>query len=431
MNIFKNIVIWVLISNLLFGAKVTMKKWKRGETFSQYLNACSIHPDILKSISKEDLKFLSEIQGGQAYYELRDREGNLEQALIPIGTEMQIRVAKERETGLYTFDIIPIAYKQDEYSATVTIHSNPHTDVKNALNHPALADKMGQLLKGTVDTRKLKKGDKISFIYVQKTRMGKPYYMPHIKIAMLESHGKKQFIYADEDGYGYTSDKKSQAYTVKGKKKITYTRRVPIKSKHARFGMPLRHARITSSFSHRRYHPILKRYRPHHGTDFGARRGTPLLAVNSGKVIFSGRMGGYGKVVKIKHSGGYVSLYAHQSRIRVKRGQRVKKGQIIGYVGSTGRSTGPHLHFGLTKNGRWINPMKVLRKKSAGGTILKKFTKYKETTTTKYKKVVIKNAKENKAKLLEYMKRENKPFIWDGFTQSSMRINDGQSHRTL
>jgi len=431
MKIFKSIVLWILIFNSLFAANVSMEKWKRGETFSQYLNTRSIHPDILKSISKEDLKFLSEIQGNQTFYELRDENGELEQALIPIGEEMQIRVAKERKSGIYTFDIIPIAYKQEEYSATVTITSNPHTDVKNTLHYPALADKMGQLLKGTVNTKKLKKGDKISFLYVQKTRMGMPYYMPHIKIAMLESHGKKQFIYADEDGYGYTSDKKSQAYTVKGKKKITYTRRVPVNSKKSRFGMPLRHARITSSFSHRRYHPILHRYRPHHGTDFGARRGTPLLAVNAGKVIFAGRMGGYGKVVKIKHNGGYVSLYAHQSRIRVKRGQWVKKGQIIGYVGSTGRSTGPHLHFGLTKNGRWINPMKVLRRKSAGGTILKKFTKYKETKTVKYKKVVIKNAKENKVKLLEAMKAEKKPFIWGNFNQTSMRINDEKSHRTL
>jgi len=294
-----------------------------------------------------------------------------------------------------------------------------------------LADKIGQLFKGTIDTRKLKKGDKLSFIYEQKTRMGLPYYMPHIKIAMLESHGKKQFIYADEDGYGYTSTKKSQAYTVKGRKKITYTRRVPIKSKSSRFGMPLRHIRITSSFSRRRWHPILKRYRPHHGTDFGAKRGTPLLAVNSGKVIFSGRMHGYGNVVKIRHNGGYVSLYAHQSRRRVKVGQWVKKGQIIGYVGSTGRSTGPHLHFGLTKNGRWIDPMKVLRRKSAGGTILKKFTKYKETSTTKYKKVVIKNAKENKAKLLEYLKAEGKPFVWDDFMQTSMRIEDAKRYQKL
>ena len=431
MNMFKSIVLWILIVHSLFAAKVSMEKWKRGETFSQYLNTRSIHPDILKSISKEDLKFLSDIQGNQTFYELRDKNGELEQALIPIGEEMQIRIAKERKSGIYTFDIIPIAYKQEEYSATITIKSNPHSDVKNTLHSSALADKMGQLLKGTVNTKKLKKGDKISFIYVQKTRMGMPYYMPHIKIAMLESHGKKQFIYADEDGYGYTSDKKSQAYTVKGRKKITYTRRVARKGKKYNFGMPLRHARITSSFSRRRWHPILHRYRPHHGTDFGAKRGTPLLAVNSGKVIFSGRMRGYGNVVKIKHNGGYVSLYAHQSRRRVKRGQWVKKGQIIGYVGSTGRSTGPHLHFGLTKNGRWIDPMKVLRRKSAGGTILKKFTKYKETKTVKYKKVVIKDAKKNKAKLLEVMKTEKKPFIWNNFNQTSMRIDDGQSHRTL
>jgi len=423
------VLVWLLAVHTVFAAKLSTEQWKKGVTFSQYLNTRSIHPDILKSISKEDLKFLSEIQGNETFYELRDNDGELQQALIPIGEEMQIRLAKDVKTGLFTFDIIPIEYKKEEYVATVPIHSNPHSDIKNALQHPALADKMGQLLKGTINTKKLQKGDKISFIYVQKTRMGLPYYMPHIKIAMLEYRGKKHFIYADEDGYGYTSDKKSQAYTVKGKKKITYTRRVPIKSKKSRFGMPLRHVRITSSFSHRRYHPILKRYRPHHGTDFGAKRGTPLLAVNSGKVIFAGRMGGYGKVVKIKHNGGYVSLYAHQSRIRVKRGQHVKKGQIIGYVGNTGRSTGPHLHFGLTKNGRWINPMKVLRKKSAGGTVLKKFTKYKETTTTKYKKVNIKNAKKNKAKLLAYMKSEGKPFVWDSFKRRSMRISDADKYQ--
>jgi len=429
MGIFKSILVFILCSHVLMGAKLSEGKWKRGETFSQYLNSRSVHPDVLKSISKEDLKFLSDIQSNQTFYELKDKEGNLLQALIPIGEEMQIRLANEGNSGVFNFDIIPIAYKKEEYSATVRIEKNLHSDIKKVLHHTALADKMGQLFKGTVDARKFKKGDKVSFIYEQKTRMGKPYYMPHIKIAMLESKGKKQFIYSDEDGYGYTSTESSQAYTVTDRKKITYTRRVPIKNARARFGMPLRHARITSSFSYRRWHPILKRYRPHHGTDFGARRGTPLLAVNSGRVIFSGRMGGYGKVVKIKHSGGYVSLYAHQSRIRVKRGQKVKKGQIIGYVGSTGRSTGPHLHFGLTKNGRWINPMRVLRKKSAGGTVLKKFTKYKETKTTKYKNVVIKNAKENRKKLLAHMKAEGKPFIWDCFAQGSMRITDEKCHK--
>ena len=421
----------MLIASSLFGAKVTSENWKKGETFSDYLSARDISSDLLKSISKTDIKFLSEIQGQQLFYELKDQDGNLEQALIPIGEEMQIRLAKERDSDRYHFEIIPIAYQEEEYSATISIEKNLHTDISRALNHSGIADKMGQLFKGTVNAKKFKKGDKVSFVYTQKTRMGQPYYHPSIKIAMYESKGKRQFIYADEDGYGYKSDKKSQSYTVMGKKKVTYTRKVPVSKKGSRFGMPLRHARVTSSFSYRRYHPILKRYRPHHGTDFGAKRGTPLLAVNAGKVTFSGRMGGYGKVVKIKHAGGYESLYAHQSRTRVKRGQRVKKGQIIGYVGSTGRSTGPHLHLGMKKNGKWINPMRVLRKKSIKTSVLKKFTKYEDVKTTKYKKVVIKNAKENKEKLLNHLKQEGKAFVWDSNIQTSMRIKDDQYTQAL
>jgi murein DD-endopeptidase MepM/ murein hydrolase activator NlpD len=431
MGSLKNIVVWILISSSLFGAKVTLGYWEKGKTFSEYLDDKEVSKEILKDISKADIQFLSDIEGGQLFYELKDNNGTLEQALIPIGEEMQIRLAKEHNSDVYNFNIIPIEYKEKEHGATVIIEQNLYTDVNNALHHPALADKIGQLFKGAVNTRKFQKGDKVSFIYSQKTRMGQPHAMPYVKIALHESRKKRQFIYADEDGYGYISTKKSQAYTVKGKEKVTYTRRVPVKSTSSRFGMPLRHIRITSSFSHRRYHPILKRYRPHHGTDFGARRGTPLLAVNAGKVNFSGRMGGYGKVVKIRHPGGYESLYAHQSRIRVKRGQQVKKGQIIGYVGSTGRSTGPHLHFGMKKNGRWIDPMKVLRKTSIQDTVLKKITEYKDVTKTKYKKVVIKNAKENKEKLLAYLKEESAPFVWDGYEQISMGVEDGKQDQAL
>lgn len=424
----KNIVVWILISSSLFGAKVIQERWGKGETFSHYLISRDISTGILNDISETDLLFLSEIQGNQLFYELRDTNGILEQALIPLGQEMQIRLAKERGSDNYSFDIIPIEYKEKEYSATVTIEQNLYTDIKNTLQYPALAKKMGHLLKGAVNAKKFKKGDKVSFLYTQRTRMGQPYDNPCVKIAMYESKGKREFIYADEEGYGYVSDKKSQAYTVTGKKKVTYTRRVPVKSDSSRFGMPLRHPRITSSFSHRRYHPILKRHRPHHGTDFGAKRGTPLLAVSSGKVSFAGRMGGYGKVVKIKHAGGYESLYAHQSRIRAKRGQQVKKGEIIGYVGSTGRSTGPHLHFGLTRYGKWVDPMAVLRKKSIKGTVLKTFTEYKNVTTTKYKEVVIKNAKANRIKLLSSMQAEGTLFSWEGYTQSSMKVKDEPSH---
>ena len=187
MGSLKSIVVWILISSSLFGAKVTHERWGKGETFSEYLTSRDISTDLLNDISKTDIQFLSEIEGDQLFYELKDTNGTLEQALIPIGEEMQIRLAKERGSDTYTFDIIPIEYKEEEYSATVTIEKNLHTDITNTLYHPALADKMGQLFKGTVNAKKFQKGDKVSFLYTQKTRMGKPYYTPDIKIAMLES----------------------------------------------------------------------------------------------------------------------------------------------------------------------------------------------------------------------------------------------------
>jgi len=139
-----------------------------------------------------------------------------------------------------------------------------------------------------------------------------------------------------------------------------------------------------------------------------------LLAVNAGTVSFPGRMGGYGNVVKIRHAGGYESLYAHQSRRRVKRGQKVKKGQVIGYVGSTGRSTGPHLHFGLKKRGRWVDPMRVLGKKSIKTSVLKKFTRYEDVTTTEYRMTDIKGVKKSKARLLKYIENNASTYVWKG-----------------
>jgi murein DD-endopeptidase MepM/ murein hydrolase activator NlpD len=392
--------------------KVSYKQWEKGQTFSDYMDARGIPRSLLETISKEDQKFLLEIRSDYRYYEMLDDNGTLEQALIPISKEMQIHLFKKDRDGAYGFDIIPIVYKDHEYFGKVTISSNPYSDTLETVKYPKVAERLSMALKGVVDTNKLHKGDQIAFFYTQRTRLGTLYALPKIKMIQIRTGKQEKYIYVDDDGYGYDAVGKKVAYTVTGKKKVIYTRRVK-SGKGSRFGMPIRHARITSSFSYRRWHPILHRYRPHHGTDFGARRGTPLLAVNDGKVIFAGWMGGYGKVVKIKHAGGYTSLYAHQSRIRVKRGQRVKKGQIIGYVGSTGRSTGPHLHFGLMKNGRWVDPMKVLRKKSIGrGSVLKKFTKYKDVKTIKYKKVEIKDAEKNKERLDAYLMDDAPSYIW-------------------
>jgi len=424
----KYIIVLMLLLSFSSGAKVYHKEWKEGQTFSAYLKANNISSDFLESISKEDQKFLLDIRNNYKYYELKSDTDTLLQALIPISVEMQIHIYRKRSGSGYGFDIIPIAYKKRAYFANIVIQNNPYSDTLKTVHQASVAKKIARVFRGDVDAKKLKKGDELSFVYSQRTRLGLLYAMPTIEVARVKRGDKEKFIYVDENGIGYKDTAKKISYTVMGKKKVTYTRKVRASKEEARFGMPLRHARITSSFSYRRWHPILHRYRPHHGTDFGARRGTPLLAVNSGKVIFSGRMGGYGKVVKIRHDGGYISLYAHQSRTRVKKGQYVKKGQVIGYVGSTGRSTGPHLHFGLMKHGRWIDPMKVLRKKSIKTSILKKFTRYEDVQKTKYKAVDMEELKKERAKLMSYIDTHTATKVWDDQETLTVHINDKEKY---
>ena len=123
---------------------------------------------------------------------------------------------------------------------------------------------------------------------------------------------------------------------------------------------PLAFSRVSSGFNARgRLHPVTGRKRPHYGTDFAAATGTPIRAVGDGVVGLAGNSGGYGKLVRIRHATGHESGYAHMSAISVRKGQRVKQGQTIGKVGSTGLSTGPHCHYELKLNGRYIDPMKA------------------------------------------------------------------------
>ncbi len=126
--------------------------------------------------------------------------------------------------------------------------------------------------------------------------------------------------------------------------------------------IPCRYDRISSPYNPRRMHPILRRIVPHNGVDFAASTGTPVWAAADGVVSWAGPKGPNGNLVSIRHEGGWESHYAHLHRIQrgIRRGVRVEQRQLIGSVGSTGRSTGPHLHFGLKHNGRFTDPMAVL-----------------------------------------------------------------------
>ena len=164
--------------------------------------------------------------------------------------------------------------------------------------------------------------------------------MPTLKAGMVETNKKPHYIYLNQDG---------RYYDEKGTQIESFL-----------LARPVKNARISSRFTKRRFHPVLKRWKAHLGIDYAARRGTPIVAAGSGRIVYAARMGSYGKLIKIRHKDGYETRYAHLKSYRrgIKRGKRVKKGQTIAYVGTTGRSTGPHLHFELRKNGRAINPAK-------------------------------------------------------------------------
>ena len=135
------------------------------------------------------------------------------------------------------------------------------------------------------------------------------------------------------------------------------------------FQIPVTFQRISSEFTNKRWHPVLKRYRAHLGTDFAAPTGRNIYAAGDGKIEFLGTKGGYGKTTIINHGNGYKTLYAHQNAFAkgVNQGRNIKKGEHIGYVGNTGLSSGPHLHLGLYKNNVAINPMGVINKPSMDG----------------------------------------------------------------
>lgn len=132
----------------------------------------------------------------------------------------------------------------------------------------------------------------------------------------------------------------------------------PIKGSTGRMMAPVM-APITSNFGYRT-HPVYRTSKFHSGTDFGARSGSPIRAADGGTVIYAGWRGGYGKVVIINHGNNITTLYAHMSGIAVGSGASVAQGQVIGYVGTTGLSTGPHLHFEVRDNGRPVNPLSYL-----------------------------------------------------------------------
>ena len=237
-------------------------------------------------------------------------------------------------------------YDVELKTAGGTIEKSLSGDGFQAGLDPALLSQFADIFSWDIDfDKEIQKGDTYRLLYELKSRIGsKRKPLMRILAAELVSAGQPNvaIYFEKEKGKGgyYDLDGRSLA--------------------RAFLRFPLEFTSISSYLTHSRFHPLLKVDRPHNGVDFVAQRGTPVRAIGDGQVVYAGwKKGGYGRMIEVQHDVAYASRYAHLQGLGsgVRKGIHVKKGQIIGYVGSSGLTTGPHLHFELYKDQRYVNPL--------------------------------------------------------------------------
>lgn len=207
-----------------------------------------------------------------------------------------------------------------------------------------VAYRAADVLRWDVDfTRDLRQGDRLQVLYEQQLVDGRPAGIGAVLAVALDNRGRliEAYRFGDDEGY----------YDASGRPLRKMFLRSPIAFS----------TRITSGFTKRRFHPILKEFRPHWGIDLGAPTGTPVHVTANGVVLSAGWDGGGGRTVKVRHPSGYVTCYLHLSRFGhgIARGARVQQNQVIGYVGESGLATAPHLDYRVQLFSRWVDPLSL------------------------------------------------------------------------
>ena len=322
--------------------------WRKGTTFLSFLRNNGISQKLYYELDSQDKELLEEIRVGQSYTVTKKKKTKT--ILIPITDEIQVKIVKKYKNRA-KISLEPIPYKVVRNSIYIKVKKSIYSDLYKKTHSMTLVRSLKRAYR-SLDLHKMKRGDILKLIYEQHIRKGKTISSPKLLASLVTIKGKKYYSYLADDGRYY--DSLGKEYRTIKKTFIPYLRPISINR-----------CRISSCFTRRRFHPILHRYRAHLGVDYAARRGTPIRATANGRIIKRGRKGGYGNCIIIQHKHGLRSLYAHMSRYRrgLRVGSRVKQGTVIGYVGTTGRSTGPHLHFGMYKYRRAVNPARYVRVK--------------------------------------------------------------------
>lgn len=319
-------------------------KIAKGATASTILNKWLSKAEVYQLASATDKAFrLTKIRRGRPY-RVVTTDGEFTRFEYEIDNDQYLSVAKT-EDG-FAAERKDIKYDIITERVNGVITSSLYEALTATGEKASLAVRIGDIFGWEIDfIRDIRKNDNFTVVVEKRFRDGKFQGYGDILAARFVNQGNEHEGYYLKDKDGFT-----QYYTAEGKN----LRRAFLKA-------PLKFTRISSKYTKRRLHPILKTYRPHNGIDYAAPRGTPVSAIGNGKVIKVARSRGAGKYVKIRHSNGYESAYLHLNRFAkgMKVGKKVKQGQTIAYVGSTGLSTGPHLDFRMRKNGKYINPARA------------------------------------------------------------------------
>jgi murein DD-endopeptidase MepM/ murein hydrolase activator NlpD len=244
-------------------------------------------------------------------------------------------------------EVLPLEVTQQMASGTIQYSLYQAADDANVPD--GVTNQLAEIFGSDIDFRReLRKGDAFSVLYEAQTADGEPVTWSGssgrvLAARFINKDKTHDAVWFQEPGH------KGAYYDLNGRSKT-----------RAFLASPLAFSRVTSGFA-MRFHPILQKWRAHLGVDFGAPTGTPVRSVGDGVVAFAGQQNGYGNVVQLQHNGDRMTVYAHLSRIDVRRGQHVEQGMRIGAVGATGWATGPHLHFEFKVNGHQVDPMTIAR----------------------------------------------------------------------
>jgi murein DD-endopeptidase MepM/ murein hydrolase activator NlpD len=283
---------------------------------------------------------LRQVRAGNTITVNRSVDGQLREIDYKIDVDRMLKITPE--AGAFTAQVQEIPSQTEIAGVTGRVDDSLFNAIDQAGELPELALRLAQIFGYDLDFyTDPRKGDTFRVVLEKRKYSGGRFAAyGRILAAEYDNGGKKYqaLLFHDELGRpGY--------YTAEGKSLQKAFLRSPLK-----FSAP-----VTSHFSRARFHPILKTYRAHLGTDYGAPVGTPVQSIGAGRVLFAGRKQGEGNMVEIAHSNGYQTMYLHLSRMFVRGGERVEIGKTIGLVGSTGLSTGPHLDFRILQRGQYKN----------------------------------------------------------------------------